>query len=117
MDKATKLYQEIIDKLADMSKSCVNAGRIEQGSVPGDDSADINAVLGKLNENDRAVLARFVTETYSSGIFDVLDLLEWYTSSKGMTISIGGEQLPTDKFEGIQNDFIGRRDGWDWYDE
>lgn len=31
MNKATKQYQEIIDKLADMSKSCVAAGRVKQG--------------------------------------------------------------------------------------
>lgn len=114
MDNATKLYQELIDELAEKSKSCVDANNIRNGIVPGADTEEINTVLKKLTAEDRDVLARFVTETYSSGIFDVLDLLEWYACCKDMKISIEGEVLPTDKFEGIQNDFIGRRDDWEW---
>lgn len=114
MDNATKMYQELIDELAEKSKSCVYANNIKKGTVPGVDTEKINAVLNRLTEEERNTLAKFVTETYSSGIFDVLDLLEWYACCKDMKISIEGEVLPTDKFEGIQNDFIGRREGWEW---
>lgn len=113
MDKGTKLYQNLIDELVKMSRQCVCADNVKKGSVP-DDSEGINEVLKKLSETDRGVLAEFVLETYSSAIFDVLDLLEWYSSCKDMKISIGGEILPTSEFEGMQNDFIGRRDGWEW---
>ena len=114
MDKATKLYQEFIDELAEKSKSCVDANNIKKGIVPGIDTEEINAVLKKLTEEERNVLAKFVTETYSSGIFDVLDLMEWYACCKDMKITIDGEVLPTDKFEGFQNDYIGRREDWEW---
>lgn len=53
-------------------------------------------------------------ETYSDGIFEVLCLLDWYACCRDMKITIDGENVPTDKFEGMQNDFIGRRDGWEF---
>lgn len=114
MDKGTKLYQNLIDELVKMSCECVDANNVKKGSVPYSDSKEINAVLQKLSDTDREILSKFILEAYSSAIFDVLDLLEWYASCKDMKISIEGETLPTDKFEGMQNDFIGRRDGWEW---
>lgn len=114
MDKGTELYQNLIDELVKMSRECVDANNVKMGNVPADDSESINAVLEKLSDTDRNVLAEFILGAYSSAIFDVLDLLEWYASCKDMKISIEGETLPTDKFEGMQNDFIGRRDGWEW---
>lgn len=114
MDKGTKLYQNLIDELVKMSRECVDANNVKKGNVPANDSENINAVLEKLSDKDREVLAEFILGAYSSAIFDVLDLLEWYASCKDMKISIECETLPTDKFEGMQNDFIGRRDGWEW---
>lgn len=114
MDKGTELYQNLIDELVKMSQECVDANNVKNGSIPYADSEEINAVLQKLSDKDREVLAEFILAAYSSAIFDVLDLLEWYASCKDMKISIEGETLPTDKFEGMQNDFIGRHDGWEW---
>lgn len=114
MDKGTKLYQDLIDELVKMSRECVDANNVKKGSVPYADSGEINAVLQKLSDKDREIVSEFILGVYSSAIFDVLDLLEWYTSCGKMKISIEGETLPTDKFEGMQNDFIGRRDGWEW---
>lgn len=31
-----------------------------------------------------------------------------------MDITINGEKLPLDKYEGIPNDYIGRRADWEW---
>lgn len=114
MNKRTKLYQNLIDELVKMSRECVDANNVKKGSMPYADSEEINAVLQKLSDKDRDVLGEFILGAYSSAIFDVLDLLEWYASCKDMKISIEGETLPTSEFEGMQNDFIGRRDGWEW---
>ena len=114
MDKGTKLYQNLIDELVKISRECADANNVKKGSMPYADSEEINAVLQKLSDKDREVLSKFILGAYSSAIFDVLDLLEWYASCKDMKISIEGETLLIDKFEGMQNDFIGRRDGWDW---
>lgn len=114
MDKGTELYQHLIDELVKMSQSCTNANIVKRGFVPGIERDEINMVLTKLTENDKNILAQYVLEAYSCAIFDVLDLLEWYASCKDMKITIEGELLPTGKFEGIQNDFIGRCNGWEW---
>lgn len=110
MDKGTELYKKLIDEFVEMSRSCVDADRIKNRET---DSRMKNILL-KLTPEDREILADYVLEAYSGGIFDVLDLLEWYACCRDMKITIDGEILPTDKFEGIQNDFIGRCDGWEF---
>lgn len=110
MDRGTELYKKLIDEFVEMSQSCVDANRVRNGDV----AWDKNSVLARLTQNDRDILADYILRAYSSAIFDVLDLLEWYACCRDMKIIIDGETLPTDKFEGIQNDFIGRCDGWEW---
>ncbi|EGC02867.1 DUF6547 family protein [Ruminococcus albus] len=117
MDKAAELYKTLIDELVKISEHSVGADNVRKGRVPAADSEKINRVLAKLSSADREVLAAFVAEEYVSGIFDVLDLLEWYTCCRDMKISVDGEILPTGKFEGMQNDFIGRRGGWKFPDD
>ena len=117
MDKAAELYKMLIDELVKLSKHSVGADNVRKGRVPAADSEKINRVLAKLSSADREVLAAFVADEYFSGIFDVLDLLEWYINCCDMKISVDGEILPTEKFEGMPNDLIGRRDGWEFPDD
>lgn len=114
MDKAAELYKTLIDELVKISEHSVGADNVRKGRVPAADSEKINRVLAKLSSTDREVLAAFVAEEYVSGIFDVL---EWYTCCRDMKISVDGEILPTGKFEGMQNDFIGRHGGWKFPDD
>lgn len=44
----------------------------------------------------------------------MLDYLEWLRECKNMEIRIEDTALAMDEFEGIQNDYIGRRQGWQW---
>lgn len=113
MDKGTELYKKFIDEFVEMSQSCVNANRVRNGDV----AWDKNSVLTRLTQNDRNILADYILKAYSDGIFEVLGLLEWYACCRDMKITIDGELLPTDKFEGMQNDFIGRCTGWEWTKE
>lgn len=106
MDKAAELYKTLIDELVKISEHSVGADNVRKGRVPAADSEKINRVL-----------AAFVAEEYVSGIFDVLDLLEWYINCRDMKISVDGEILPTGKFDGMQNDFISRRGGWKFPDD
>ncbi len=110
MDKGTELYKKLIDEFVEMSHSCVDADRIKNRET----DSKMKNILLKLTPEDREILSDYVLEAYSGGIFDVLDLLEWYACCRNMKITIDGETLPTDKFEGIQNDFIGRCDGWEF---
>lgn len=112
MDKGTELYKKLIDEFVEMSQSCVDANRVRNGDV----EWDKNSVLSRLTQNDRNILADYILEAYSDGIFEVLGLLEWYACCHDMKINIDGELLPTGKFEGMQNDFIGRCTDWEWSD-
>lgn len=110
MDRGTEIYKKLIDEFVEMSKSCIDANKIRNRETDN----RMNDILLKLSLEYRNILADYINEAYSDGIFDVLDLLEWYACCRNMKITIDGETLPTGKFEGIQNDFIGRCNGWQW---
>lgn len=117
MDKGTKLYQELIDTLVNESKSCAYANWALTGeakSVSDQHTSNLNQLFSKLTTEERETLAKYALDAYSCGIYDTLCLLEWYISCKRMEISVEGKKLPTTKFEGLGNDFIGRREGWEW---
>ena len=115
MEKGLELYKSFIDYLVELSRSCVHANNFEKGHFKGVENEDINAVLEKITLEDRQIISKYILESYSSGIFDVLDYLEWLQCCKGMKISIEDENLPSGEFEGFSNDYIGRRsDEWEW---
>ena len=110
-----ELYKEWIDGLVKMSGSCVNAARVEKGLVKGVAAdAGINKLLEKLSEEERKVLAQYVSETYQAGIYDMLVQMEWLRECREMKISMEGEELPIGQFEGIPCDYIGRCGDWEW---
>lgn len=109
------LYKEFIDHLVDLSRHCVDTDRIMKGKFPGVGNEDKNALLSRLSESERQVLADIVLNTHVCAIYDVLDHLEWLSCCRRMTISIEGEALISDRFEGFSCDYVGRRsDDWDW---
>lgn len=116
MDNGTKSYQELVDTLVDKSKSCVAANWALNGEAKGvsEHISKLNEVFSKLTIEERETLAKYVLDAYSDGIYDTLCELEWYIDCKEMKISVEGEELPTTKFEGLGNDFIGRCEGWEW---
>lgn len=116
MDKGTKIYQNLIDTLAERSKSCTESKWAENGEAKGsgENIVRLNELFSKLTQDERKVLANFAADAYMSGIYDTLCELEWYIDCKDMKITVEGEELPTTEFEGLGNDFIGRREGWDW---
>lgn len=115
MSNGSELYKGLIDELVKMSRSCVAANRVISGEVCGVEAeTGINDVLGKLNEKEKSILAQYVLDAYHSGIYDTLEQLEWLRECKGMVITVEGEVLPAGKYEGIPNDYIGRRDDWEW---
>lgn len=116
MDKGTKIYQELVDSIVKMSKNCVNANWARNGEAKGnsDEVEKLNSLFSKLTEDEREVLANFALNAYSGGIYDVLCELEWYIDCKDMKIIVDGEELPTTKYEGLGNDFIGRCEDWEW---
>ena len=116
MDNGVKIYQELVDSLVDISKNCVDAKWAIDGKAKGDDEhiAKLNKLFAKLSAEDREVLAEYASNAYMSGIYDALCEIEWYIDCRDMKITVEGEELPATKFEGLGNDFIGRRDAWEW---
>ncbi len=116
MGNGTKIYQEIIDELVKKSKSCVDANWAINGEAKGTGVhiTKLNELFAKLTIEERETLAQYALDAYTSGIYDTLCDLEWYIDCKDMKITVEGEDLPTTEFEGIGNDFIGRRNGWEW---
>lgn len=113
MEKGLELYKEIIDKLVEMSSSCVDSKNVEKGNYPG--SQSINTILKKLSQEEKAILSRYFFDCYNGAIYDVLDYMEWLQCCRGMEIFIEGEQLPSSEFAGFSHDFIGRKSGdWSW---
>ena len=119
MDKATEMYKEIIDELANMSKDCADARGVKKGKLPGTDAEQMgmNDILKKLNDTERDILAELIIDVYHSGIYDTLEKQEWLRCCKNMELTVEGEKLPLDKYEGIPNDYIGRRSDWEWPEE
>ena len=72
MDKATEMYKEIIDELANMSKDCADARGVKKGKLPGTDAEQMgmNDILKKLNDTERDILAELIIDVYHSGIYD-----------------------------------------------
>lgn len=117
MDRGAQLYRELIDTLVQMSRKSVGEQWALKGEAKGTDEhiTKLSKLFAKLSDDERKTLAEFAADEYMSGIYDTLCELEWYADCKDMTISIDGEQLPLQKYEGMGNDFIGRRSGdWDW---
>lgn len=115
MEKGAELYKELIDGLVKISGNCANADRVENGLVKGvAGDAGINKILAKLSEEERKVLAQYISQTYQAGIYDMLVQLEWLRECRGMKIFMEGEELPLGQFEGIPCDYIGRCGDWEW---
>ena len=116
MSKGAEIYKAFIDDLVKMSRSCASANGVRKGKVPGVVAAKtgINDVLAKLDDKEKAILAEYVLDAYHAGIYDTLEQLEWLRECKDMVITAEGETLPTGKYEGIPNDYIGRRENWEW---
>ena len=115
MDKGAKIYKDFIDELVDMSRRCAHEGRIRIGHDPWNNA--MNAILEKLDDRERTVLANYVLDAYHSAIHDTLFRLEEMRWNLDMTITADGALLPIGDYEGIHCDYIGRREDWEWPDE
>lgn len=118
MDRGTGIYQALVDALAEKSKSCADANWARNGEAKGSGSQieKLNAIFAKLTAEERETLAQYALDAYAGGIYDALCELEWYADCRGMKITVEGAELPLSGFEGMGNDFIGRREGWAWPD-
>ena len=118
MEDGAKIYRDMMDNIVEMSRNCVAAEWARKIDAKGiEDAPKLNALFSKLTDEERELLARFATDAYMDGMYDLLCDIEWYVDCRDMKITVEGVALPVTKYEGIGNDFIGRRDGWKWPEE
>ena len=115
MSEGYKSYKKMIDELVSISHSSVEASCIQKGSFPQVEMhQEINALLGKLSQEEREILSKLVTVCRSDAIFDVLSHFEWLRCCHDLQISVDGQGLVLDKGQGFSDDYIGRLNGWEW---
>lgn len=114
-DQKPQLYRDVIDELVrgcTSGQGRIGADRARRGEWNANASLtqmpeqhEINVLLGRLDEHEREVLARMLTEQYVAGAFEALRVLE---ALHAAPFDTGYEGSPYD-------DFIGRLSGeWDW---
>lgn len=89
MDKATEMYKEIIDELANMSKDCADARGVKKGKLPGTDAEQMgmNDILKKLKlffvrlrKSNRQLISSNMLSMYMNSIHVSSDFPYWIIS-------------------------------------
>ena len=111
-----QLYRTLIDELVRecrQGQGQIGPGRVRTGTWNGNadsapdgppDQRRINALLARMGQDDREVLAQMLAEAFQGGMFTTLRVLHHH-------------QVPPfeDGYEGTPfNDFAGRLDDWPW---
>ncbi len=112
MDNALENYRKLITEFQNTS----NRKKITLEERLSLDEIILDNLLEKMSPEGRCYLAKNVRESYLSGIFDILEVLEWFRCCKDMEIIVDSEALALGDFEGMGNDFIGRLYDWEWYE-
>lgn len=74
----------------------------DQDSLP--EQHALNNLLAKLDSTERELLAQLISDEFSSGVFNALNVLHVAAVAP---FELGYDGTPTD-------DFLGRLEGWDW---
>ncbi len=111
-----ELYKKMIDQLVDMCQNGqgnIGHERILSGvwnqyitKELDETQFEFNAILKKLNSNERKILASMMSDQVTTGVFETLKILE-ENQIEPFTKSYEGSCF---------NDFIGRMIGWKWPD-
>ncbi len=113
------VYKEIIDQLvSETSHGVTEKIVIEKGAfLDTSDGAVYNPLLESLAADHRKMLAQMIYHERISAIHDVLALLTWWFTVRGLGFTFRGEAMPVDlSGEGLHGDYIGRLDDWKWPD-
>ena len=111
------IYRDFIDSLVEKCRrgqGQIDAQRVRRGvwnenARPDfiEDQCQINLVLARMSEADRAILAKMIASAVETGVFEALKSLERYQIEPFTT---GYEGSPF-------NDFVGRLQDWEWPNE
>jgi len=113
----TDAYKAIIDQLVrETSHSVHETLIVEHGLwLNAPDADGPNAFVRSLSAEQRRMLARLVHDERTGAIHDALALLTWWISTQHVALTFHGQTMPAElSGEGLNGDYIGRLNGWEW---
>ena len=112
-------YKEIVDQLASQTSHGVIEKIVDEKGVfvETSDAAVYNPLLKSLTADQRKMLARMIHRERVSAILDVLALLTWWITVRGLSFTFQGEAMPVDlRGAALHGHYAGRPDDWKWPD-
>jgi hypothetical protein len=116
-DTSIDAYKGIIDQLVDEVRLSGSSRHVAERSFfsKAPAHARFNESIRKLSPEDRAFLSEMLQEERDGAIHDVLAALTWWITARDVGLTFRGEPMPVElSGMGLQGDYIGRRDGWNW---
>ena len=110
-------YKAMIDQLVAETRIYGAGSQVAEKSIFSNapDHQEYNAFIRSLTLAQRALLARMLSEERDGTIHDVLATLTWWLTAGDVGLTFRGEPMPIElSGEGLNGDYIGRRDGWEW---
>ena len=110
-------YKAIIDELvSETSHSVHERSIVEEGVwLKARDAEPANAFVRSLSLDQRRMLARVVHDERTAAIHDVLALLTWWISTRGVRLTFQREPMPVElSGQGLHGDYVGRLNDWEW---
>ena len=110
-----EVYKAFIDGMAAVQRDNVTAKWIEKDGYPKlEENKKINELLRSLSKEQRALLAKIVTEAKQEGIHDALVYIDEMMDLDGLEIYQNGVKMECGHFESMHFDFICRCEGDEW---
>lgn len=110
-------YKAIIDQLVTETSHGISVRLVVEESIwskaPNEEAA--NAFVRSLSGEQRRLLAHLVQQERTSAIHDVLAVLTWWISARGVGLTFEGCSMPIElSGMGLHGDYIGRLNNWQW---
>lgn len=114
---ALDIYKAIIDKFVDETRNCGSSSHVAEHGVFSKAPAHekFNEFIEGLSPPQRQLLSQMLQEERDGAIHDLLAALSWWIDCHDVGLSYQGNPMPVDlSGMGMNGDYVGRRDGWDW---
>ena len=124
-DPSLQLYKQLVDALVAETRAPVVARWIREWGPPVPTAyvtpPEFDAKMALFTAEQRSVMAELVAEAFASGMFYAIRDIEERCQLHAVVGVPGNTSLaplPIEPFDNtLFQDFVGRRDGWDWPDE
>ncbi len=117
-------YKRFVDEMVAVARRSVASDRILKNGHPvrtnerdlalSAEEAALKAIFARLNDEERATLARAIEEERASALHDFASFIEWAATADDMAIHWGAETFGSSPFASMHYDFICRLNGDEW---